>query len=37
MSEFEDNEHTNVKYAIGIYDEAQGLLETIKIFKEKLL
>lgn len=37
IREFEDNEHTNVKYAIGIYDEAQGLLETIKIFKEKLL
>lgn len=37
IREFEDNEHTNVKYAIGIYDETQGLLETIKIFKEKLL
>lgn len=37
ISKFADNEHTNVKYALGIYDEAQGLLEKIEIFKEKLL
>ena len=37
ISEFDDNEHTNVEYALGIYDEAQGLLERIEIFKEKLL
>lgn len=37
ISEFKDIEHTNVEYALGIYDDAQGLLETIKIFKEELL
>lgn len=37
LREFEDTEHMNVKYALGIYDETQGLLETIKIFKEELL
>ena len=37
IREFEDTEHMNVEYALGIYDETQGLLETIKIFKEKLL
>ena len=37
IREFEDNEHTNVEYALGIYAETLGLLETIKIFKEKLL
>ena len=37
IREFDDTEHLDVKYALGIYDETQGLLETIKIFKEKLL
>lgn len=37
ISEFKDNEHINVEYALGIYDEAQGLLEKIEIFKEELL
>lgn len=37
IREFDDTEHMDVKYSIGIYDETQGLLETIKIFKEKLL
>ena len=37
IREFADTEHLDVEYALGIYDEAQGLLETIKIFKEKLL
>lgn len=37
ISKFDDNEHTNVEYALGIYDEAQGLLEKIEIFKESLL
>ena len=34
---FEDNEHMNVEYALGIYDDTQGLLEQIEIFKEELL
>lgn len=37
IREFDDTEHLDVKYALGIYDETQGLLETIKIFKEELL
>lgn len=37
ISKFDDTEHMNVEYALGIYAETQGLLETIKIFKEKLL
>lgn len=37
IREFEDNQHINVEYALGIYDEAQGLLEKIEIFKESLL
>lgn len=37
ISKFDDNEHINVKYALGIYDDAQGLLEKIEIFKEALL
>ena len=37
LREFDDTEHMNVEYALGIYAETQGLLETIKIFKEKLL
>lgn len=37
IREFDDTEHMDIEYALGIYDETQGLLETIKIFKEKLL
>ena len=37
IREFDDTEHLDVEYALGIYDETQGLLETIKIFKEELL
>ena len=37
LREFDDTEHMNVEYTLGIYAETQGLLETIKIFKEKLL
>ena len=37
IREFDDIEHMDVEYALGIYDETQGLLETIEIFKEKLL
>ena len=37
IREFDDTEHMNVEYALGIYDEAQGLLEKIEIFKEKSL
>lgn len=37
ISKFKDNEHINVEYALGIYDDAQGLLEKIEIFKEELL
>lgn len=37
INNFDDNEHTNVEYALGIYDESQGLLEKIEIFKKKLL
>lgn len=37
ISKFDDNEHTNVEYALGIYNDSQGLLEKIEIFKEELL
>ena len=37
LREFDDTEYMDVEYAIGIYDETQGLLERIEIFKEKLL
>lgn len=32
ISKFDDNEHMNVEYALGIYDEAQGLLEKNRNF-----
>lgn len=37
IQEFKDNEHDNVEYALGVYDEEQGLLEQIKIFKKELV
>ena len=37
VKEFKDNEHDNVKYAFGVYDEEQGLLEQIKVFKKELV
>lgn len=37
VKEFKDNEHDNVEYALGVYDEEQGLLEQIKVFKKELV
>lgn len=37
IQEFKDNEHDNVEYALGVYDEDQGLLEQIKVFKKELV
>ena len=37
IEEFKDNEHDNVEYALGVYDEEQGLLEQIKVFKKELV